>query len=124
MSAAAGMGRRPNGGCACRDRRYPRGDGPPSRDEHRRGVALVLRIAGRRARRARTVNDGLAALEEALQWVRRNDERLYEAEVHRIKGELLLTQDVPTRSRPKTVSNKRWPLRVTKRPSRSNCGPR
>ena len=40
-------------------------------------------------------SQGLEALEEALQWVRRNDERLYEAEVHRIKGELLLTQDIP-----------------------------
>jgi class 3 adenylate cyclase/predicted ATPase len=38
---------------------------------------------------------GLEALEEALQWVQRNDERLYEAEVHRLKGELLLRQNVP-----------------------------
>ena len=41
--------------------------------------------------------DGLRALEEALQWVQRNDERLYEAEVHRIKGELLLRQATPGR---------------------------
>jgi predicted ATPase len=38
------------------------------------------------------VDDGLAELETALQVVERNDERLYEAEVHRIKGELLLKQ--------------------------------
>jgi len=41
------------------------------------------------------VDDGLSSLEEALGWVERNDERLYEAEVHRLKGELLLAQDVP-----------------------------
>jgi predicted ATPase len=38
------------------------------------------------------VDDGLSSLEEALGWVERNDERLYEAEVHRLKGELLLTR--------------------------------
>jgi predicted ATPase len=36
--------------------------------------------------------DAFRALDEALQWVRQNDERLYVAEVHRIKGELLLRQ--------------------------------
>ena len=41
------------------------------------------------------LEEGLGALEEALQWVQRNDERLYEAEVYRIRGELLLKQDVP-----------------------------
>jgi len=43
--------------------------------------------------------DGFGAVEEALQWVRRNDERLYEAEAHRIKGELLLMQDIPNPAR-------------------------
>jgi tetratricopeptide (TPR) repeat protein len=41
------------------------------------------------------VEEGLRALEEALEWVQRNDERLYVAEVHRIKGELLLRQATP-----------------------------
>ncbi|OBF38122.1 hypothetical protein A5724_10320 [Mycobacterium sp. ACS1612] len=35
---------------------------------------------------------GIQLLDEALQIVERNDERLYEAEVHRIKGELLRRQ--------------------------------
>ena len=39
--------------------------------------------------------DGLQALDEAMQWVRRNGERLYEAEVHRIRGELLLRCPAP-----------------------------
>jgi predicted ATPase len=41
------------------------------------------------------LDEGLQALDEALQWVQRNDEHLYEAEVYRIKGELLLRHDVP-----------------------------
>jgi predicted ATPase len=41
------------------------------------------------------VDDGLSSLDEALGWVGRNDERLYEAEVHRIRGELLLKQEPP-----------------------------
>jgi predicted ATPase len=41
------------------------------------------------------IDDGLNALEEALEWVQRNDERLYAAEAHRIKGELLLAQQTP-----------------------------
>ena len=40
------------------------------------------------------LEEGLQLLDEALQIVERNDERLYEAEVHRIKGDLLLKQDV------------------------------
>jgi len=40
--------------------------------------------------RASQIDDGLASLDEALGWVQRNDERLYLAEIHRIRGELLL----------------------------------
>ena len=36
------------------------------------------------------IDEGLRALDEAAEWVQRNDERLYSAEVHRIRGELLL----------------------------------
>jgi predicted ATPase len=39
------------------------------------------------------VEKGLAAVAEALRLVDKNDERLYEAEVYRIKGELLLTRE-------------------------------
>jgi class 3 adenylate cyclase/tetratricopeptide (TPR) repeat protein len=39
------------------------------------------------------VDDGLATITEALRLVEKNDERLYEAEVYRIKGELLLAQE-------------------------------
>ena len=43
------------------------------------------------------IDTGLSALDEALEWVERNDERLYAAEVHRIRGELLLRQAAPDR---------------------------
>ena len=36
--------------------------------------------------------DGLRTLEEAFLWVQHNEEHLYEAEVYRLKGELLLSQ--------------------------------
>lgn len=69
------------------------------------------------------IDDGLASLEEAFGWVERNDERLYEAEAHRLKGELLLartTPDVPHAEscfqRALTVSRKQhsksWELRA------------
>lgn len=41
------------------------------------------------------IETGLAALDEAEQWVQRNDEHLYLAEVHRIRGELLLCRPIP-----------------------------
>jgi predicted ATPase len=41
------------------------------------------------------VDEGLRSLDEAQDWVRRNEERLYEAEVHRIRGELLLRRQAP-----------------------------
>ena len=40
------------------------------------------------------VDEGLAAIAEALRLVEKNDERIYEAEVYRIKGELLLAQEI------------------------------
>jgi class 3 adenylate cyclase/predicted ATPase len=41
------------------------------------------------------LGEALEALQEALEWVHRNDEHLYEAEVYRIRGELLLKQNMP-----------------------------
>ncbi|OBB15863.1 hypothetical protein A5662_06490 [Mycobacteriaceae bacterium 1482268.1] len=40
------------------------------------------------------VEEGLLAVDQALQWVQQNDEHLYEAEAYRLKGELLLKRDV------------------------------
>lgn len=41
------------------------------------------------------IDEGLRALDEAVAWVQRNDERLYAAEVHRLRGELLLRRADP-----------------------------
>jgi predicted ATPase len=45
--------------------------------------------------RAGRIADGLAAIEEAVAWTTRNDERWVIAELLRIKGELLLLQGAP-----------------------------
>ena len=42
---------------------------------------------------ARQVEEGLATVAEALRLMDKNDERFYEAELYRIKGELLLAQE-------------------------------
>ena len=39
------------------------------------------------------LDDGLSALTEALAAADEHEDRLYEAEIHRLKGELLLKQD-------------------------------
>ncbi len=58
-------------------------------------LALVADAYGAAGR----FDDGFRALDEAEDWERRNDERLYAAEVRRIRGELLLAQDVPDPAR-------------------------
>jgi class 3 adenylate cyclase/predicted ATPase len=40
-------------------------------------------------------DEAFRALDEAVEWVQRNDERLYAAEAHRIRGELLLSAPQP-----------------------------
>ncbi|HZC78030.1 MAG TPA: hypothetical protein VE258_09795 [Ktedonobacterales bacterium] len=45
--------------------------------------------------RAGQVSEGLAAIEQALAWTERTEERWRIAELLRIKGELLLWQDAP-----------------------------
>ncbi len=37
--------------------------------------------------------EGMAVVAEAFQWVEKNDERIYEAELYRLKGELTLQQE-------------------------------
>lgn len=59
--------------------------GPASGSQHfSRILADAYRAAGRR-------DDGLGVLEEAFAIVAKNGEHFYEAELHRLKGELLLT---------------------------------
>lgn len=64
--------------------------------ERRRAMGMgavwpwYLALAAEAYAAAGDVEQGLEALEEALQWVRRNGEHLYEAEVYRLKGNLSL----------------------------------
>jgi len=51
-------------------------------------LAVAYQIQGQ-------VEEGLTVLAEALALVDKNDERWWEAELHRLKGELLLLQAVP-----------------------------
>jgi class 3 adenylate cyclase len=61
----------------------------------RRTMYLACLAEGYRS--AGRVEDGLVTIAEAVQLVEKNDERFYEAEVWRIKGELLLMQAEKTR---------------------------
>ena len=77
----------------------------------RSGIGAVwpwfLALVADAARRLGQFDDGFPALDEGEQWVQRNDERLYSAEVHRIRGELLLAQQVPDPARPRSASSRR-----------------
>jgi predicted ATPase len=55
-------------------------------------LALVAEAYGR----GRRYNEGLAMLEEALALVEQSEERYWEAEIHRLKGELLLARSAET----------------------------
>ena len=72
------------------------------------------------------LDDGLSALTEALAAVEENDDREYESEIHRLKGELLLRQDNANASEAQNCfqraidiarkqSAKSWELRATMR---------
>jgi predicted ATPase len=55
---------------------------------------LFLGLLAEACERAGQVEAGLRALHEALEALQTSEERLYEAEVHRLRGELLLQQSV------------------------------
>ena len=57
-----------------------------------RTMYLAWLVAGHRG--AGQVEEGLAAIAEALRLVEKNDERFYEAEVYRIHGELTLAHEI------------------------------
>jgi ATP/maltotriose-dependent transcriptional regulator MalT len=66
-----------------------------SKAELRRTMYLAWLAAGYGG--AGQVDDGLATVAEALRLVDKNDERFYEAELYRIKGELSLQSKVESR---------------------------
>jgi len=57
-------------------------------------LAMLAEVYGRVGQLA----DGLSTIAEALMLVEQTEERYYEAELHRLKGELLLQQTIPDAS--------------------------
>ena len=66
---------------------------------HRSYFLCVLTEASMEAGR---LDDGLSALTQALATADQQEERFYEAEIHRLKGELLLRQDDSNTAEAKT----------------------
>ena len=56
----------------------------------RLGLSWFLALRGELLAKTGRIDEGLAAIEEALSHVEETDERYYEAEAHRLKGGLLL----------------------------------
>ena len=64
------------------------------------GLSQFLALLAEAYKTAGQSEAGLRAVDEALAVVHRTDERHYEAELYRLKGELLLQRDVPRPGRP------------------------
>ena len=60
------------------------------------GLSWFLGLKGELLAKSGRVDEGLLVVDEALSHIAETDERYYEAEAHRIKGELLLKQCRPS----------------------------
>ncbi len=60
------------------------------------GLSWFLGLRGELLAKAGRIEEGLLVIDEALTHISETDERYYEAEAHRLKGELLLKQGRPT----------------------------
>ncbi len=70
------------------------------------------------------VEDGLAAVTEALAAADENEERFYEAEIHRFKASCCSSRVIPIPRKLRTASSARLRLRVIRAPSRGSCARR
>jgi predicted ATPase len=85
----------------------------------------VLCLLAEACRETHRVDNGLSALAEALAAADEHEIRHYEAETHRVKGELLLKQNNSnSRQKLRAALNGRSRLRASRTPSRSNCARR
>ena len=67
--------------------------------------------------------EGLEAVTEALATVAQSAVRWWEAELYRLRGELLLQHGQPhNRRRPKPASSRPWTSPAASRPNRWSCG--
>jgi predicted ATPase len=89
-------------------------------------LPLYLGFLGETYGQTGAPEDGLHAVAEALTLVNKNDERLFEAELYRLKGELTLQSQVPSpksKKKLKTVFCKPSRSLSDSRQSPGNCGP-
>ena len=70
-----------------------------------------------------TLADGLQALAEAHTLVEQHEERWWEAEVHRLRGVLLLQQARDAAGGAETWLQRAWTSPAASRPSPWNCAP-
>ena len=70
------------------------------------------------------LDDGLRALTEALAAADEHEIRNYEAEMHWLKGELLIKQAIKRCGSPALLSSERSRLRVSRAPNHWSCGRR
>src|SRR5205823_2147873 len=83
------------GSCSRRDGTTTRGYGCLEGQGNRIGSTILSCPAPDAYHLQGRGEDGLPVVAEALALVDKNDERWWEAELHRLKGELLLLQGVP-----------------------------
>ena len=70
------------------------------------------------------VEAALATIDEALEASNRSGQRWFDAETHRIRGEILLKQNPSDPPPPKRRSRPPSPSREARKPAASNCAPR
>ena len=73
----------------------------------------ILALAAEADARAGNPESGLEALEDALALCDQNDERYYEAEIHRLRGELLLALEPPDEDRAEQALQRAFELAHT-----------
>ena len=79
-------------------------------------LSLLAQVYGKAGR----VEEGLACIDEALAEARAHNERWWDAELHRLRGELLLMHGVRTHLMSKRRSSERSRSRDHSRPGRWN----
>ena len=118
-------------GCSCRAgieeaiAASPQGVAVPSGPPGRRcAFPSYLGMLGDAYTQAGRFEDAHKALDEGLAVAEKNDDRCHEAELHRLKGELLLAESPDQMPPPKTASARPSRRPAASRARRGSCGPR
>jgi len=83
---------------------------------------LFLGLLAEACGRAGQVEEGLRALHEALEAMQTTEERMYEAELHRLRGELLLQQSAAQPGEAERVCSRPSTSPASSRPNPWSCG--